>query len=113
MRSADREVQRQVYRQASIGEKLFIPAKPKDDIFGKDRQFRVCAYCRVSTDKDDQRNSFEAQKRFFDREFEHHSNWTVRTIFADKGISGTSLKKRDEFNCMIADAMAGANLSSP
>ena len=84
--------------------------KPQAKVFLKDndeQKIAVCAYCRVSTDKDDQRNSFEAQKRFFDREFENHPNWTVRTIYADKGISGTSLKKRDEFNRMIADAMAG------
>ena len=84
--------------------------KPQAKVFLKDNDeqtIAVCAYCRVSIDKDDQRNSFEAQKRFFDREFENHPNWTVRTIYADKGISGTSLKKRDEFNRMIADAMAG------
>ena len=84
--------------------------KPQAKVFLKDndeQKIAVCAYCRVSTDKDDQRNSFEAQKRFFDREFENHPNWTVRTIYADKGISGTSLKKRDEFNRMIADAMVG------
>ena len=85
-------------------------SEPIAKVYLKDnteKKIAVCAYCRVSTDKDDQRNSFEAQKRFFDREFEHHSNWTVRTIFADKGISGTSLKKRDEFNRMVADAMVG------
>ena len=84
--------------------------KPQAKVFLKDndeQKIAVCAYCRVSTDKDDQRNSFEAQKRFFDREFENHPNWTVRTIYAYKGISGTSLKKRDEFNRMIADAMVG------
>ena len=84
--------------------------KPQAKVFLKDndeQKIAVCAYCRVSTDKEDQRNSFDAQKRFFDREFENHPNWTVRTIYADKGISGTSLKKRDEFNRMIADAMAG------
>ncbi len=72
-----------------------------------DARVSVCAYCRVSTDKNDQRNSFEAQKRFFDREFQNHPNWTMKTIFADKGISGTSRKKRDEFNRMIEQAMSG------
>ena len=72
-----------------------------------ERTIAVCAYCRVSTDKDDQRNSLDTQKRFFDDEFKRHPNWTVRTVFADKGISGTSLKKRDEFNRMVAEAMAG------
>ncbi len=81
-------------------EKTFL----KDDT---EKKIAVCAYCRVSTDKSDQRNSFEAQKRFFDREFQDHPNWTMKTIFADKGISGTSLKKRDEFNRMIEEAMSG------
>ena len=60
----------------------------------------VCAYCRVSTDKRDQRNSLNAQKRFFESEFSKHKNWTGRNIFYDNGISGTSLKKRDGFNKM-------------
>ena len=51
-----------------------------------EKKIAVCAYCRVSTSKDDQRNSFEAQKKFFDDEFKRHPNWTVRTVFADKGI---------------------------
>lgn len=70
-------------------------------------QISVCAYCRVSTDLSDQRNSFEAQKRFFQNEFEKHKNWTSKVIFADEGISGTSLDKRDEFNRMIGEALAG------
>lgn len=73
----------------------------------REKLIKVCAYCRVSTDKKDQANSFEAQKGFFEREFEYHPNWTIKTIFADKGISGTSYKKRDEFNHMICEATKG------
>lgn len=67
----------------------------------------VCAYCRVSTDKRDQRNSLAAQTRFFEKEFARHPNWIGKHIFYDEGISGTSLKKRKDFNNMIAAARAG------
>ncbi|MBQ8004849.1 MAG: recombinase family protein, partial [Clostridia bacterium] len=62
----------------------------------------VCAYCRVSTDEFDQKNSLTAQKMFFSGYFEKHINWNNVGIFADEGISGTSLEKRDEFNRMIS-----------
>ena len=68
---------------------------------------RVCAYCRVSTDDQDQRNSLEAQKQFFERYFQTHSNWTNVGIYADEGLSGTSLEKRDKFNRMIFEAKRG------
>lgn len=68
---------------------------------------RVCAYCRVSTDEKDQRNSLVAQKMFFQRYFNLHSNWTNAGIFADEGLSGTSLEKRDDFNRMILEARRG------
>lgn len=67
-----------------------------------DEQLKVCAYCRVSTDEADQRNSLISQKKFFADIFKKHPNWTNVGIFADEGISGTSLEKRDRFNAMIA-----------
>lgn len=67
-----------------------------------DEQIKVCAYCRVSTDDTDQRNSLKSQKKFFADIFKKHPNWTNVGIFADEGISGTSLEKRDRFNAMIA-----------
>lgn len=71
------------------------------------RPINVCAYCRVSTDKRDQANSMEAQRTYFEQAFKRRKNWKMKTIFADKGISGTSIKKRDEFNRMIAEAKKG------
>lgn len=68
---------------------------------------RVCAYCRVSTDETDQKNSLVAQKQFFQRYFLMHQNWTNVGIYADEGLSGTSLEKRDEFNRMIFEAKRG------
>lgn len=68
---------------------------------------RVAAYCRVSTDKEDQANSFESQQRYFRQYIEHHPDWELYEIFADEGISGTNTKKRKEFNRMIACAKNG------
>jgi len=68
---------------------------------------RVAAYCRVSTDKDDQANSFESQQRYFKEYIERNPGWELYEIFADEGISGTNTKKRKGFNRMIACAKHG------
>lgn len=68
---------------------------------------RVCAYCRVSTDESDQKNSLVAQKQFFARYFNAHKNWNNVGIFADEGLSGTSLEKRDDFLRMLGLARRG------
>lgn len=68
---------------------------------------RVAAYCRVSTDSDDQANSFESQQRYFKQYIEHHPDWELYEVFADEGISGTNTKKRKEFNRMIECAKNG------
>ncbi|MBQ8302570.1 MAG: recombinase family protein [Clostridia bacterium] len=69
--------------------------------------YRVAAYCRVSTDLSDSTNSLQAQIAFFEEYFEEYPNWIKVGIFADEGISGTSLKKRDQFNQMIELARTG------
>ena len=69
--------------------------------------FRVCAYCRVSTDNDAQLSSFELQQQHYQQLVGNHPNWDLRHIYADEGISGTSLKKRDDFNAMIAACERG------
>ena len=66
----------------------------------------IAAYCRVSTEKEDQLNSLEAQKQFF-AEYTKKTGDTLVKLYADEGISGTSTKKRDSFLRMIADAKAG------
>ena len=68
---------------------------------------RVAAYCRVSTDKEDQANSFESQKLYFENEIRKNPEWELVKIYADEGISGTSTKKRVQFNNMIRDAKNG------
>ena len=72
-----------------------------------DTKRKVAAYCRVSTDNDDQANSFESQQRYFKQYIERNPDWELFEIFADEGISGTSTKKRKEFNRMIACAKNG------
>lgn len=64
----------------------------------------VCAYCRVSTSSKDQDNSFENQKSYFDREISKDKNCILYKVYADKGITGTSLNKREEFTKMLIDA---------
>lgn len=68
---------------------------------------RVAAYCRVSTDKEDQANSFESQQRYFRQYIDRNPDWELYEVFADEGITGTSTKKRREFNRMIACAKNG------
>lgn len=72
-----------------------------------DQSHRVCAYCRVSTDEEDQKNSLRTQQQFFERYFSAHPNWIKVGVFADEGLSGTSLEKRDDFNRMLFDARCG------
>lgn len=67
----------------------------------------VAGYCRVSTDRDDQANSFEAQQRYFREYIDRQPEWTLYRIYADEGITGTSTRKRAQFNRMINDAYAG------
>ena len=66
----------------------------------------IAAYCRVSTDKADQLNSLEAQKRFF-AEYTERTGDTLVRLYADEGLSGTKIKNRKEFLQMMADAETG------
>ncbi len=68
---------------------------------------KVAVYCRVSTDKEDQANSFESQGWYFKAYIERQPDWELYDIYADEGKSGTSTKKRAGFNRMIADAHLG------
>lgn len=64
---------------------------------------KVVAYCRVSTDHEDQKNSLENQRLYFEEFVGQHKDWKLVEIYADEGISGTSLKKRNAFNRMYRD----------
>ena len=67
----------------------------------QDIKLRVAAYARVSTDSEDQLNSFAAQNRYYTTLIGSKENWTMVDIYADCGLSGTSAKKRDEFQRLI------------
>ena len=70
-------------------------------------KLRVAAYCRVSTDSDEQATSYETQIEHYTSYINGHPDWTLAGIFADDGISGTNTKKREEFNRMVDECMAG------
>ena len=73
----------------------------QENIFQSYRRIRVAAYCRVSTKQEEQLNSYEVQKKFYTEKINSNPEWQMVGIFADKGITGTSVLKRDEFNKMI------------
>ena len=65
------------------------------------KKLRVAAYARVSTEQDEQQNSYEAQIDFYTRHIKTNPDWQFVGVFADRGITGTNTKNRDEFNKMI------------
>ena len=86
-----------------------IPAtrKPEELHRDHDGKMRVAAYCRVSTDSEEQLNSYEAQKTYYTQKIQDSPDWEMAGIYADEGISGTSLKKRTQFNKMITACKRG------
>lgn len=68
---------------------------------------RVAAYARVSTDSDEQFTSYEAQVDFYTRYIQSNPDWEFVAVYADEGVTGTNTKKREGFNRMIQDALAG------
>ena len=81
-----------------VGNTIKAAEKPK---------LRVAAYCRVSTDSDEQATSYDAQIEHYTEYISKNPEWQLAGIFADDGISGTNTKKRTEFNRMIDECMAG------
>lgn len=85
---------------------IIIPPKPEAVKVSK-RQLRVAAYCRVSTDDEEQLTSYEAQKNYYTDKIMTNKEWTMAGIFADEGITGTSARKRPEFLRMIRQCKQG------
>ena len=71
------------------------------------RKKRVAAYARVSTEQDEQQSSYEVQVDYYTRHIKNNPEWEFAGVYTDEGISGTSTKKREGFNRMIADALDG------
>lgn len=79
---------------------VVIPAKSRDEI-QRTTRLNVAAYCRVSTDQEEQESSYEAQIGYYTEKIKNNAEWTLAGIFADEGITGTQAKKRPEFMKMI------------
>lgn len=86
-----------------------IPAKVQYDRNVKlsEKKMKVAAYCRVSTELEEQDSSYEAQVEYYTSKISENENWKNAGIYADDGKSGTNTKKRADFNAMIQDALAG------
>ena len=84
-----------------------IPAKPKAEQEAMTRRLQVAAYCRVSTEEEEQQSSYEAQCSYYTDKIMNNPEWTMAGIFADEGITGTSTKKREDFNRMIRKCKQG------
>ena len=99
---------RQRYQETDTENVEVIPAKPpEEDIFNTDKEQRVGIYARVSTDGLSQVSSYELQIAHYGDMVQQRDNWELVDIYADEGISGTSLEHRDEFIRMIDDCKQG------
>ena len=94
-----------------MGNVMVIPAKRQIGNTGRKQdakpKLRVAAYCRVSTDSDEQATSYEAQVEHYTEYIKKNPEWEFAEIYANDGISGTNTKNREEFNRMIEDCEAG------
>ncbi len=79
---------------------VVIPAKSRNEI-QRTTRLKVAAYCRVSTDQEEQESSYEAQISYYTEKIVKNAEWQMAGIFADEGITGTQAKKRPEFQKMI------------
>ena len=106
-KSEQKERIRQRYRGVDIEELEVIPAMPKEELYDENKEKRVAVYARVSTDDPRQTSSYELQKNHYEDVVSRKPGWNLTKIYADEGISGTSLKHRDAFAEMIEDCKAG------
>lgn len=105
--NAQKDKVRKKYKGINPEKLEVIPAIETVDFYHDDSAKRVAVYARVSTDNLQQTSSYELQKNYYTDYVTQHPNWELVKIYADEGISGTSLKHRDAFNQMIADCDAG------
>lgn len=73
----------------------------------KYKLIRTCAYCRVSTDNEDQKTTYDSQRIHYKNMIEENPDWEFVGIYSDEGITGTQTKKREQFNQMMSDALNG------
>lgn len=86
---------------------IIIPPKKRMELSSKTPKLRVAAYCRVSTQEEQQVGSFEMQIHHFTKRIQANPEWEMVEIYQDEGISATTVEKRLGFQKMIADAVAG------
>ena len=108
-RTSARKQQRNAKIRQTLTQQVEVQVIPAlEDMEGYEkRKPRVCAYCRVSTDMDTQALSYELQVQNYTEYITGNPDWEFAGIYADRGISGTSLKHREDFKRMIADCEAG------
>lgn len=104
-KSKQKERIRKRYEKAENSNVEVIPPKPQKQPFDIDQHCRVGIYARVSTDDPNQTSSYELQKNYYEDMVKRNPNWELVGIYADEGISGTSLEHRDEFIRLIDDCM--------
>ena len=85
-----------------------ITAKSKEE----NKIIRLAAYCRVSSDSADQLHSFAAQIRYYKDYEQKHPEYKLVDIYADEGLTGTSMEKRDELNRLIRDCKKAKSIVS-
>ena len=102
-----RDKVRKKYREAVVENIEVIPAISEVDFYADESEKRVAIYARVSTDDAAQTSSFELQQAHYEHLISQHPGWNLVRIYADEGISGTSLKNRDAFLQMIKDCEDG------
>ncbi len=95
------------YKGRDLNAREVISALPEENIFDNGCEKRVAIYARVSTDDPRQTTSYELQKNYYEGFVSRQPNWKLVKIYADEGISGTSLQHRKAFMQMIDDCKAG------
>ena len=98
---------RERYKGKQLDDVEIIPALPQPKLYDDNRVKRVAAYARVSTIDINQTTSYELQKNHYTDFIQKHEGWILVNIYADEGISGTSLNHRDAFVRMIEDCKQG------
>ena len=106
-RQSTKDAIRSAYTNGPQKEVQIIPAQKDLVTKSEKKKLRVCAYCRVSTDEDTQASSYELQVQNYTKMIQENPEWEFAGIFADEGISGTSVLHREHFLEMIEKCKAG------
>ena len=106
-KSASAERIRKAYEKSNEVNVEVIPARDERTKDDPNRKWNVCAYCRVSTDEESQQSRYELQVQHYTEFILGHKNWILHKVYADEGISGTSVRNRKRFLEMIDDCKAG------